>query len=396
MKNSINIFTNYFPPENCAAANRMFNLSKALKNKDYDVSIITSMPNYPFGKVFSGYRNKIYKYEKIKDINIYRLYIFPSNSNNIFLRLISMFSFSLSLLFFIPKLFFLKSKYTLIQGHPLISTFITVFICRKILRRKVILNISDIWPLTGLELGFFEKKTFFYKTLKIIERFNYNNSDKIIVQSEESKEYLLLKYSRKSFLYRNLPNRSGQSLINKTKYIDNKCVKIFYAGLLGHAQGIYKICKNIDFDLLGIEFHIFGDGGELDKVKTISKNRKNIFIHGMLNQNDLFNQIIHYNIGLVSLSNKIYGAFPSKIYDLINLNIPILYIGEGGGEKFINEFDIGWTIKANDFNALNDILNKIKSIDKNDYIEIIERLKKLSNNQFNFNNQIDLFDKYIC
>ena len=90
---------------------------------------------------------KIYKYENMNNLNIYRLWIYPSNSKNIFIRLFSMFSFSLSL-FFSSEVIFFKGKYNLIQGHPLISTFVSIIICKKILRRKVILNISDIWPLS--------------------------------------------------------------------------------------------------------------------------------------------------------------------------------------------------------------------------------------------------------
>ena len=60
-------------------------------------------------------------------------------------------------LFFSSEVIFFKGKYNLIQGHPLISSFVSIIICKKILRRKVILNISDIWPLSGLELGYFKK-----------------------------------------------------------------------------------------------------------------------------------------------------------------------------------------------------------------------------------------------
>ena len=47
-----------------------------------------------------------------------------------------------------------------------------------------------------------------YKILKFIEKMNYNLSDKIIVQSEETKIYLNDKFDKESFLYMNLPNHS--------------------------------------------------------------------------------------------------------------------------------------------------------------------------------------------
>ena len=391
MKNSINIFTNYFSPEKCAAANRMNNLANALIERNYKINIITSMPNYPYGKVFKEYRKRIYKYENMNNLNIYRLWIYPSNSKNIFIRLFSMFSFSLSLFFFLPKLFFLKGKYNLIQGHPLISTFVSIIICKKILRRKVILNISDIWPLSGLELGYF-KKNYMYKILKFIEKMNYNLSDKIIVQSEETKIYLNDKFDKESFLYMNLPNHSFKKNI-VDKY-DNNSIKIFYAGLLGHAQGIAKLCRTINFDSLDIEFHIFGDGGEAKEIKKISNKTNNIIFHGMTDQKDLLKKIIDFDYGLVALASKIYGAFPSKIYDLINLSIPILYVGEGAPGDMIKKYNIGWTINSNDYVKLNKIFKEIKNLSKEEYLKIVEKMNNLSDNKYCFNKQIIDFENF--
>ena len=55
MKNNyINIFSNYYPPEKGAASYRIENLALALKEKNYKVTIITAMPNYPLGEVYNG------------------------------------------------------------------------------------------------------------------------------------------------------------------------------------------------------------------------------------------------------------------------------------------------------------------------------------------------------
>ena len=102
MKNKkINIFSIYFPPENGAASYRIYNLANGFVERGNNVNIITSMPSYPFGKIFKKYKYKIYKKEILNDINIYRLWIMPSKSKNIFLRFLSMMSYSISMFFFI-------------------------------------------------------------------------------------------------------------------------------------------------------------------------------------------------------------------------------------------------------------------------------------------------------
>ena len=84
MKNKkINIFSIYFPPENGAASYRIYNLANGFIERGNKVNIITSMPSYPFGKIFKNTNIRFIK-KKINDINIYRLWIMPSKSKNIF------------------------------------------------------------------------------------------------------------------------------------------------------------------------------------------------------------------------------------------------------------------------------------------------------------------------
>ena len=391
MKNKkINIFSIYFPPENGAASYRIYNLANGFVERGNNVNIITSMPSYPFGKIFKKYKYKIYKKENFNDINIYRLWIMPSKSKNIFLRFLSMMSYSISMFFFIPRLFFIKSDYNIIQGHPLISSFFIILINKKILNRKIILNISDIWPLSGLELGFFKKNSFMYRSLKKIEAFNYKNSDKILVQSDEINTYIKKSYNIDSFIYRNLP-------VTKIDIIDSEYIskcKIFYAGLLGYAQGIAEICKKVDFELLDIEFHIYGDGGESNEIKSISKNRRNIFYHGLISKDLLYNKIKNYHYGLVPLIKPIYGAFPSKIYELIHFEIPIIYFGDGNASKLITEKKIGYSVNSKDYDSLKKLFKKISLVDKS-FIKLTENLKNLKKDGFDFKLQFEKLLNYI-
>lgn len=391
MKNKkINIFSIYFPPENGAASYRIYNLANGFVERGNNVNIITSMPSYPFGKIFKKYKYKIYKKEILNDINIYRLWIMPSKSKNIFLRFLSMMSYSISMFFFIPRLFFIKSDYNIIQGHPLISSFFIILINKKILNRKIILNISDIWPLSGLELGFFKENSFMYKSLKKIESFNYKNSDKILVQSDEINTYIKKSYNIDSFIYRNLP-------VTKIDIIDSEYIskcKIFYAGLLGYAQGIAEICKKVDFELLDIEFHIYGDGGESNEIKSISKNRRNIFYHGLISKDLLYSKIKNYHYGLVPLIKPIYGAFPSKIYELIHFEIPIIYFGDGNASKLITEKKIGYSVNSKDYDSLKKLFKKISLVDKS-FIKLTENLKNLKKDGFDFKLQFEKLLNYI-
>ena len=94
------IITNYFPPEIGAASNRIFHLAEGLQKRDFKVSVITPLPNYPRGKIFEGYKGKFKHTSTENNITVHRLWIFASKSKNKILRLIAMMSYSFSLLLF--------------------------------------------------------------------------------------------------------------------------------------------------------------------------------------------------------------------------------------------------------------------------------------------------------
>ena len=51
--------------------------------KGLDIDVITLVPTYPVGKVFSGYKNRLFKKDKYKKINIYRVYAVTGYRENI-------------------------------------------------------------------------------------------------------------------------------------------------------------------------------------------------------------------------------------------------------------------------------------------------------------------------
>ena len=123
------IVTNYFPPEIGAASNRINNLSNSLSDYYDYVNIIAPLPNYPTGKIFNNYSQKIYSKEKNDKINIYRYWIYPSNSKNIIKRIMSMLSFATTLWFFAFNIHILrKSKWVIIQNSPLLVSFSSIIL----------------------------------------------------------------------------------------------------------------------------------------------------------------------------------------------------------------------------------------------------------------------------
>ena len=217
----ITIITSFFPPEKGAAPYRILNTAKELKSFGFDVDVITTLANYPKGKLFEGYKWRVFKKEVIEGIACRRYWLYPSNSNNPIIRVLSMLSFSFSLLFTIPLLILKKPDIIIVQTPPLLSATTAVFISR-IIGSKVVLNVSDIWPLTAVELGVMKKKSIAFKIFSNVEKLMYKYSDFFIAQSNETCNYLKNNTNKPILLYRNLTKPYFNNQIWMKKNVEKK------------------------------------------------------------------------------------------------------------------------------------------------------------------------------
>lgn len=381
------IISNYYPPETGAASNRIATLAQGLKDKGWKVSVLCPLPNYPDGKIFDSYQGKIKNKSVENGITVYRTWVYPSNSKSKIVRLMSMLSFSFSLSIFL--LFTKTPKKVIIQSPPLFVAFFSVLM-NRLKRKKIILNVSDLWPLAGKELGVMNEN-FSYHLLEKIERFNYRKADLILGQSQEICTHVSERANTKTILYRNYPKfHLTENGIENT----SEKIHIVYAGLLGVAQGVVAVCKHLKLPK-NVVLDIYGNGAEKAELQQFLQQNpnNNIVFHGELTRQELHNVLTaKADYALIPLINRIYGSVPSKIFEMANLGLPMLYMGGGEGGDIVNEFQLGKVIEPGDFDALN---HQVQSLSK---ITISEktRIQKIAGNSFSFDLQLENIDREIA
>ncbi|MFT7350736.1 MAG: glycosyltransferase involved in cell wall biosynthesis [Flavobacterium sp.] len=388
------IISNYYPPEKGAASNRIEQLALKLKENNYKVIVICPLGNYPKGALFPEYKGRFIVTENRANITIKRLWIYPSISKNLFVRLLSVLSFSGCLFFYL--LLKKTPQKVVVQSPPLLLSFISVLVL-SLKKKKIILNVSDLWPLAAIELNALKKGSISHKFSLFFERFIYKKSTLILGQSEEIIKHIHSILPRKEcYLYRNYPDHKLKNLEIKT--FKAPTIKIFYAGLLGIAQGVLELCKKISIDNLNIELHLFGDGAEKIQIMEFiaSKKTTSIFFYGMLDRDQLHEKLQSFDIAIVPLKTRIFGSVPSKIFEYTALGFPILYFGGGEGGTVVLESNLGWVAEVGDYEALNQKLIEISAIDKLELDAIKKLVFETSKNKFNLNEQVQsLLEKNV-
>lgn len=387
----ISVITQYYKPEMGAPQNRLYEMCVGLKNLGADVSVITAMPNYPTGSIFPEYKGKCSCREELDGLEILRYWIYASNSRKALPRIWSMISFSVMVLGALRYLRKRKNDFIIVESPPL-TLAVSALLLAKLTGARLIMNVSDLWPLSAKELGAISGDGITYKILAWLERFLYKHSVVCVGQSQEIVDYMASHGANATYLFRN--GVAPERFEGIKRHPRGEKLRIVYTGLLGYAQGIMGICKYIDFAMLNAEFHIYGAGGEQQAIETYlaAHPDKGITFHGKVAREQIPFVLAQYDCTLIPLVKNIYGAVPSKIYESMAAGLPIIFSGEGEGANIIRENRLGWVSAALDFEGLAANIKEVAT-DTEAYMESAANCVACAQNKFNRPKQIN--DLYI-
>lgn len=396
MDRTVCIICNSYPPEIGAAPTRMYHLARLLRQNGYRVEVICGLPNYPLGKIFPTYRGRALHREELEGIVVKRVWLYPSNSRQPLHRLFSMLSHSVSLwAMALPALLRRKPDLFIVSSPPLFMA-LTGAMLGRLCGRKVLLNISDLYPSTALDLGLL-KKGWLYRRLEYLEKRLYRQAHAVMGQSTAILEHVQEQLNKAipTFLYRNLlPAVKGSSVETGT---GTRRRKIVYAGLLGPVQGIRELCHSIDFAALHLELHLYGDGPDKEAIKTLTEENPDsgVYLHPVMAHEEMTEVLKNYDAALVPLKTDIRGAVPSKMYAALAAGIPVFFSGNGEGAAFISDHDLGWVSAPGDYRALHDRLLLFSGMDAVAYAALRDRCTAIAQGLLNKDRQDDAFLHFI-
>ena len=303
-----------------------------------------------------------------------------------------MFSLAVTIWFFVFRRRRIKSyDCVIIQTPTLVVASSAMLMFKYLYRCTCLLNVSDIWPTTAVDMGAMRETDKSYRFMAILERFLYRTADGIMGQSQEILDHIATFRNRgQLFLYRNLqrysftrpPKKKGMPL------------KVVFSGMLGVAQNVEELVRKIPFEQLGVEFHILGGGRQLPDIENYIQQHPycKVKAHGFVAKEEIADRLREMDAGIVPLATRIRGAVPSKIYDILPQGLPILFCGGGEGANFINERGVGLISAPGDYEALTQNLEKLNRMSDADYEAMSERCLQVSRNELNFDKQM----KQLC
>ena len=340
--------TQYFPPEVGAPQNRISHLASTFKENGADVTVLTAMPNYPEMVVHEQYRGRWYCREKLDGLEILRSWIFVNKSRkNLTFRLFSYFSFVLTSLF--VGIFRLRDFDYIICESPPLFLGISAYVLNSIKGGKLILNVSDLMPESAERLGLVTNKLLLGASYKL-EEFLYRHSFLVSCQTRGIARNISSRFPKLSVYWLkngvDLSFFRAESVESDWRTGDSYSASDFillYAGILGYSQGLDVILRAAARlkDHPDIKFAIVGSGPvkeELLEMKARS-GLDNVCFFDTQPKQKMPEIIAACNTGIIPLRklDLFKGAVPSKAFEYLAMEKPILLGVEGEAEELLIE-----------------------------------------------------------
>lgn len=350
MGNSILILTQYFPPEAGAPQARLSEIALNLKKLGWEVEVLTAFPNYPKGKIFEEYKGKRFLVEDFNGIKVIRTLIIPTKSTNILKRLVCYFSFILGSYYF-GKKYCRKPDLIYVESPPLFLYY-SAYRLSKYFNVPYVLNLSDLWPDVFVFMGKLKNSSIFYKLMKSLEKKAYKRALGITCQTEGILNSVIRLMPNKKIKL--ITNGIELSRFNKSYYSkelrvnygwDEKFVFI-YTGLFGVAQGLDQIIMLAEElkEEKKILFSLIGDGPEREKLINMVEEKKleNVQILPLQPREKIPLFLASADVAIIPLAKSIPEAIPSKLYEAMGSELPVLVISEGEVSKIVKRANSGF------------------------------------------------------
>ena len=341
--------TDNFPPEVNAPATRTYEHCREWVKLGAEVTVITCAPNFPQGKVYDGYKNKLYQTEMVDGIKVIRVWSYIVANKGFIKRTLDFISFSVTA--FLAGLF--------VKTDLIIATspqFFTALAGRTLSfwkRRPWIMEVRDLWPESIKTVGAMNYNLFI-KYFEWQEMRCYRSAQKIVVVTDSFKKTLVGRGidSEKIFVVKNGVDKSvfnpmpkDEELVKKLG-LEGKTV-VGYIGTHGMAHKldfIIQCAKNME-GKNNYHFILMGNGAEKENLKKLHAELgcKNVTMLDSVPKAEVKRYISVLDISLINLkkSDLFTTVIPSKIFENAAMAIPILIGVEGEAQDIVESYGAG-------------------------------------------------------
>lgn len=341
--------TDNFPPEVNAPASRTFDHCKEWVKKGCEVSVITCAPNFPQGKVYAGYSNKLYQEEVVEGIHVIRVWTYITANEGFIKRTLDYISFSITS--FLAGLF--QKADIIIATSPQFFTALSGRTLSFFKRIPWIMEVRDLWPESIKTVGAL-KDSLIIRYFEWQEKRCYKSARAIVVVTDSFKEKLISRGipDEKIFVVKNGVNKNlftpmpkDEELIERLGLQGKKIIGYIGTHGMAHKLDFILRCASKIKEQNSLHFLLIGAGAEKKNLVELKEKLElnNVTMLDPVPKEEVKRYISILDVALINLkkSELFKTVIPSKIFENAGMQIPILMGVQGEAQQIVESYGAG-------------------------------------------------------
>jgi len=353
--------SHYFPPEVNAPASRTFEHCRQWARMGHEVTVVTCAPNHPRGRVYPGYRNRLFQVERRDGIRVVRLWTYVTANEGLVKRSLNYVSYMLAAMFAAP---WLPDADVVISTSPQFFNGLAGYFVSRLKRAPWLLEIRDLWPESILVVGAITNRTII-RLLESLEMFAYRHAEAIVPVTDAFKRHMVEKgiAPQKIEVIKNgvdldfyTATEASDPVVEKLG-LEGKFVASYF-GTHGMAHRLDTVLDAAELlrDRRDIVFLLVGDGADRARLERLRDQRRldNVLILGQQPKQSMPRLWQRSNASLVLLmrSDLFRMVIPSKIFESMAMQRPIILGVEGESRAIVEQANAGICIEPESARAL--------------------------------------------
>lgn len=360
--------SHYFPPEVNAPASRTSEHCRQWVADGDDVTVITCVPNHPHGKVFPGFRNRLFQRSWWEGVRVLRVltYITPNEG---FLKRTANYVFYM--IAATAAALFTRRADVVVTTSPQFFNGLAGYLVSIVHRAPWVLEIRDLWPESILELGAIKNRRVI-ALLHAMARFAYRKADHIVVVTESfrlnllalgipSEKITVIKNGADLSVFRSAPRDESflASIGLQGRFVAS------YVGTHGLAHGLETVLEAAHLlrDRHNIGFLLVGDGADRRRLlaRRDEMGLKNVVMLDLQSRDRMPAVWSATDASLIVLRDKpvFRTVIPSKMFETMAMKKPIILGVAGESQQMVEEAGAGLCIPPEDSRALAEAVQRL-------------------------------------
>jgi colanic acid biosynthesis glycosyl transferase WcaI len=359
--------THYYPPELGAAPARIAALASGLAERGVQVIVHTGFPHYPSGAIPPPYRNRPVTSRREGPVQVVRSLVYPAPNRGFARRLADHTVFAAWALAASSAAGPLD---VVVAESPPLFTAAAGIAYARLKRAALALNVSDLWPLSAVELGVLSAGGPPARAAEWLARLCYRDARLITAPTERIV----------ATLREGVGSGSAAKVVHVPPAVDLERfasvaplaprsgapvpLRVLYAGTLGLAQGLDTLIEAAE--LAGpavVELLIAGEGPEGERLRALvhARGLDHVRLLGAVPAQEIPALYGSVDAGVVPLRDLplFAGALPTKLFEVLAAGRPAILAAHGEAAQLLRDADAGVVVAPEDPSALADAFHRL-------------------------------------